>query len=74
MAGTKTGGVKAAIKNRELHGDDFYARIGAIGGKIGRTGGFASEKVGTDGMTGRERAVVAGGIGGSKSRRVTNVK
>ena len=74
MAGNKEGGAKAAIKNKELHGDDFYARIGAIGGKIGRTGGFASNFRGADGLTGRERAVVAGAVGGRKSRRVTNVK
>lgn len=35
MAGTKEGGLKAKAKNYELHGSDFYARIGAIGGKNG---------------------------------------
>lgn len=47
--------------------------IGAKGGKLSTTGGFASDKVGADGMTGRERAHVAGKKGGSISRR-TGVK
>ena len=42
MAGTKEGGLKAAAKNKALHGADFYKRIGAKGGKNGTTGGFAS--------------------------------
>ena len=42
MAGTKAGGQKAAATNKALHGSDFYAKIGAIGGKKGRTGGFAA--------------------------------
>ena len=60
MAGTKAGGKKAAMKNRELHGADFYARIGAKGGRNGHTGGFASN---------RELARIAGQKGGRKSRR-----
>lgn len=43
--------------------------IGRIGGQNGTTGGFASEKVGTDGLTGRERAKVAGKKGGFVSKR-----
>lgn len=69
MAGTKEGGLKAAKTNKEKHGKDFYARIGALGGKKGKTGGYASELVGADGLTGRERARIAGRIGGLKSRR-----
>ena len=69
MAGTTTGGRKAAVKNKDLYGPDFYARIGAMGGKLGRTGGFASEKKGSDGLTGRERARLAGAKGGRISRR-----
>jgi len=42
MSGTVEGGRKAAAKNKELYGESFYAEIGAIGGKKGRTGGFAS--------------------------------
>lgn len=69
MAGTKAGGAKSAIANKLRHGKDFYARIGRMGGKNGTTGGFASEKVGKDGLTGYERAKIVGSIGGAKSRR-----
>ena len=33
MAGTKDGGREAANTNRKRYGKDFYARIGAMGGK-----------------------------------------
>lgn len=69
MAGTKAGGLKAAATNKELYGEGFYARIGKKGGKNGTTGGFASNVVGEDGLTGRQRAVLAGAIGGHISRR-----
>lgn len=70
MAGTKAGGAKAAATNKKLHGEDFYAKIGQKGGKNNSgTGGFASLKVGRDGMTGPERAKKMGAIGGSISRR-----
>jgi len=60
MAGTKAGGVKAAQTNKTRHGKDFYAKIGAAGGKNGHTGGFAAN---------RELARVAGARGGRISRR-----
>ena len=60
MAGTKLGGAKAATTNKNKYGKDFYARIGAMGGKIGRTGGFYAN---------RELAREAGRKGGMKSRR-----
>lgn len=69
MAGTHRGGVKAAARNKQLYGSGFYAEIGAIGGKRGKTGGFASEKKGADGLTGRERARLAGSKGGRISKR-----
>ena len=69
MSGTKAGGAKARNTNYERHGEDFYARIGKMGGMNGRTGGFFSNKVGKDGLTGRERARVAGRKGGLISRR-----
>lgn len=69
MAGTKNGGRRAAATNKERHGKDFYARIGARGGKNGHTGGFASDVVGKDGLTGTQRAKIAGAIGGRKSKR-----
>ena len=42
MAGTIEGGRKAAATNKLKHGSDYYARIGARGGKNGHTGGFAA--------------------------------
>ena len=60
MAGTKEGGKAAAATNVRRYGKDFYARIGAIGGKKGHTGGFFAN---------RELARTAGAKGGRKSRR-----
>ena len=60
MAGTRAGGLKAAKTNREKNGEDFYARIGRIGGRNGHTGGFASNP---------ELARTAGAKGGKISRR-----
>lgn len=60
MAGTRDGGKKARDKNIEKYGPNFYAEIGARGGKNGHTGGFYAN---------RELARKAGRIGGLKSRR-----
>jgi general stress protein YciG len=60
MSGTKAGGQKAAATNKAKYGKDFYARIGQMGGKLGRTGGFYAN---------RELARKAGAIGGRISRR-----
>ena len=60
MSGTKTGGLKASATIKRLHGEDFYKRIGFIGGKNGHTGGFASN---------RELAREAGRKGGKVSKR-----
>lgn len=68
MAGTKAGGKKAAAKNLAKD-PNFYANIGRKGGKNGRTGGFASSVVGADGLTGQQRARLAGAKGGRISRR-----
>ncbi|RYF27876.1 MAG: hypothetical protein EOO17_05605 [Chloroflexi bacterium] len=64
MAGTKAGGQKAAQTNKAKHGSDFYAKIGAKGGKLGKTGGFAANP---------ELARVAGAKGGRISRRTKKV-
>lgn len=69
LAGTKQGGKKTAQTNLARHGKDFYSKIGKKGGASGNTGGFASDVVGKDGLTGRERASRAGRIGGLKSKR-----
>lgn len=69
MAGNRTGGMKAAKTNKRLYGEDWYVSIGRKGGRSGRTGGFGSAKVGADGLTGRERARLAGARGGKISVR-----
>lgn len=69
MAGTKAGGKRAAETNKKNHGPNFYAEIGRKGGLNGHTGGFASEGIGKDGLTGFQRAQIAGRKGGLKSRR-----
>ena len=70
MAGTKTGGINAAKTIKQKYGDTFYAEIGRKGGRVlGTQGGFASEAIGDDGLTGRERARIAGKKGGLTSRR-----
>lgn len=74
MAGTQAGGTKAAQTNKTKYGSDFYAMIGAKGGKRSNNGGFASDKKGADGLSGRERARLAGAKGGRKSRRTKTVK
>jgi general stress protein YciG len=60
MAGTKAGGKAAAATNKKKYGGDFYAKIGAKGGKLGHTGGFFAN---------RELARAAGARGGRVSRR-----
>lgn len=69
MAGTIEGGRKAAKTNKKLHGKNFYKELGRLGGRNGHTGGFASTKVGKDGLTGVERAKLAGEKGGKLSKR-----
>ena len=60
MAGTKKGGIAAAQTNKAKYGSDFYAKIGAVGGKRGHTGGFFAN---------RDLAREAGARGGRISRR-----
>lgn len=64
MAGTKAGGRAAAETNKKKYGADFYARIGAVGGKKGRTGGFFAN---------RDLARIAGAKGGRISRRTKKI-
>jgi general stress protein YciG len=56
--GTQQGGHKTAEKNRKKD-PAFYARIGAMGGRKSRGGGFSN----------RDLASRAGKIGGKLSRR-----
>lgn len=61
MSGSVEGGIKARQTNKEKYGDDFYKRLGQIGGHHGRgCGGFAANP---------ELAKIAGSKGGKKSKR-----
>lgn len=60
MAGTRTGGQRAAVTNKQRYGANFYEMIGRKGGKISRGGGFAQNS---------ELARIAGAKGGRASRR-----
>jgi hypothetical protein len=73
VSGIRIGGLKAAKTNKEKYGEDFYKNIGRKGGSKSRNGGFASKNIGDDGLTGLERAKVAGSKGGSRPR-VKNAK
>lgn len=66
MTGTLTGGRQSAKTNKERHGEDFYKRIGAIGGKRSNTGGYAYAKARGNMDLIRE----SGRKGGLRSRRV----
>lgn len=61
MPGTLSGGKKAAIANLKRNPNHYR--------EIGKIGGFNSDKVGADGLTGRQRAKIAGRKGGLKSKR-----
>lgn len=74
MANNKQGGAKFVQTMIEKYGSyEAYRQAmrerGSTGGKNGKTGGFASEKIGDDGLTGYERARVAGAKGGAISKR-----
>lgn len=64
MSGTVAGGRKAAATNKVRHGENFYKKIGAKGGRSGfgpdYKGGFGGD---------RELARRAGAKGGRISRR-----
>ncbi len=70
MPGTREGGLKAAAKNLKRD-PNFYAKIGAIGGRNGSTGGFASDtKCDCSLIEGDHfKRNCAGKRGGLKSRR-----
>lgn len=68
VPGNKIGGAKAAATNKAKYGEDYYQRIGRLGGQNGTTGGFAYWKA-----IGREDFIAeAGRKGGLISRRGNN--
>ncbi len=65
MPGTVSGGKKAAAKNKELYGDDFYRKIGQVGGKKSKGGGFAANPT---------LAALSGKLGGMRKNQDPNRK
>ena len=61
MAGTKAGGLKTAATNKARYGEDYYRKLGQLGGRNGHTGGFATMSYALRAKYGR--------MGGLKSRR-----
>lgn len=69
MPNTKEGAKKARQTLIERLGSEealkeYYKNIGRMGGRKSRGGGFASNSIGKDGLTGAERARLAGAKGG----------
>ena len=60
MPGNHFGGVKAGKTNKERHGEDFYRKIGKLGGAKSKGGSFNRDP---------ELARRAGRLGGLASRR-----
>lgn len=60
MAGTKAGGKAAAKTNKAKYGEDYYSRMGYLGGKSRVPKGFSMN---------RELARTVGAKGGRISRR-----
>ena len=69
MAGTLAGGRKLSATIRAKYGDNFWKEQGAIGGRNSNNGGFASEKLNKNGLTGAEQARLSGAKGGAISKR-----
>lgn len=74
LTGTSSGGKKAALKNVHRYGDDYYSRIGKIGGQKGRGhsygGGFAYVEPGQTESNGKK----FGAIGGYLSKRSRKIE
>lgn len=78
MPNTKEGAEKARRTLLERLGSEealkeYYRNIGRMGGAKSRGGGFASDKIGKDGLTGAERARLAGIKGGKATRIPSNL-
>ena len=77
MAGNKERGAKCAVTNKAKHGEDYYKRIGALGGSVKNP----KKGFGSDNRTILERilrkrklAQQAGARGGKISKRGKNVQ
>ena len=71
---TKAGGRTLVATMTKRHGSyeafcEDMRKKASKGGRKGRSGGYASEKVDANGMTGRDRARYWGVVGGRISKR-----
>lgn len=66
MSGTTAGGKQAAAKNKAKYGEDFYSKIGTIGGSV--SGEDLRRPKGFAGMSPEKRRA-AGIKGGEISRK-----
>ena len=73
MSGTSAGGKKAAIINTYRYGDDYYSKLGKVGGAKGRgkdyKGGFAYVAPGQTESNGKRFAAM-GGYLSKRSRKI----
>lgn len=79
MTGSVTGGLAAQVTMKKRMGMKAYRKMlserGSKGGSVaGVSKGFGSDKVGKDGLTGRERGRKYAPIGGRISKRRKNVQ
>lgn len=71
----KTVGRKVAQTLKQKYGEDYYRNLGHKGGSVPRPNrGFASKFVGKDGLTGPQRAKIAGTKGGKNGSRAPSKK
>ena len=61
MGNTKAGGKKVAITNKLKYGDDYYVKMGQLGGRKKVPKGFARMD--------KEKVRAAGKLGGTRSKR-----
>jgi hypothetical protein len=64
MSGTRIGGLKSAKINKAKYGEDFYQRVGALGGAACVPKGFSTSG----------KASEAGKLGGTISSRRKDIK
>jgi hypothetical protein len=69
MAGTKEGGRKAR-ETKLARDPNVYSNMGKRNvGLLKPNSGFGSKEIGDDGLTGKQRAKLAGSIGGRQPRK-----
>ena len=76
MAGTKTGGQKLKATLLAKYGEDYWAKMGSLGGSVKnpRKGFGTDHRSLKDKLLGHEKlAIRAGRIGGRKSKRTKKI-